>query len=389
MKIVYGLEIFLPHISGVTNIVADLAHYFSQNKNNKVFVITSSENNKYSQETKDKNYTILRLPSFKVPFKEDIRASYFSSIRAYDIIKHINPDIIHIHDGAFISFALAMYAKRHKIPVVFTQHANLSFPSYFVKFGKKTVEKLYGAYLISFLNNYCNLIIAPSISIKKELIENGCDKLVEVVSNGIDLNLYKPNVALRANNTIPKVLYVGRIDQDKNLSTFIKSIPAVLNKTKAQFVFVGAGDLRKEFIEYFNNTPYKNYVTFAEAVKPNSPELLSFYQSADVFVMPSCIETQSLATMEAMACGLPIVAANSGALPELVKNNKNGFLIPPYNISAFAHAIIKLTKNPQKRADFAKNSLQFIKKHNRSNTFQTLQNIYSHLIQNNTKLDIK
>jgi glycosyltransferase involved in cell wall biosynthesis len=93
--------------------------------------------------------------------------------------------------------------------------------------------------------------------------------------------------------------------------------------------------------------------------------------------------------MEAMACGLPIVAANSGALPELVKNNKNGFLIPPYNISAFAHAIIKLTKNPQKRADFAKNSLQFIKKHNRSNTFQTLQNIYSHLIQNNTKLDIK
>jgi len=389
MKIIFGLEVFLPHISGVTNIVSYLANYFSLDQSNEVFVITSSENNKFSRESRGKNYTIIRLPSFKVPFKENIRASYFSSFRAYDIIKKIKPDIIHIHDGAFISFALAIYAQRHNIPVVFTQHANLSFPSYFVKFGKKTVKKLYGAYLINFLNNYCKLVVAPSISIKKELIENGCDTPVEIVSNGIDLNFYKPNLVLHKKHTIPQILYVGRIDQDKNLSTFIKSIPLILDKTQAQFIFVGQGDLRKEFIEYFNKTSYNNYVTFVDSVKPNSIELLSFYQSADVFVMPSCIETQSLATMEAMACGLPIVAANSGALPELVKNNKNGFLIPPYNISAFAHAIIKLAKNPQKRADFAKNSLQFIKKHNRSNTFQTLQNIYSHLIQNNTKLDIK
>ena len=82
MKIVYGLEIFLPHISGVTNIVSDLANYFSLDQSNEVFVITSSENNKFSRESRGKNYTIIRLPSFKVPFKENIRASYFSSFRS-------------------------------------------------------------------------------------------------------------------------------------------------------------------------------------------------------------------------------------------------------------------------------------------------------------------
>jgi glycosyltransferase involved in cell wall biosynthesis len=85
--------------------------------------------------------------------------------------------------------------------------------------------------------------------------------------------------------------------------------------------------------------------------------------------------------MEAMATGLPVVAADGGALPELVKNGENGFLFSPYDANALSQALVKILKDENLRKNMSKKSLEIIAFHDQKIVFQKLKDFYNEVFQ--------
>ncbi len=174
----------------------------------------------------------------------------------------------------------------------------------------------------------------------------------------------------------PVVFYSGRIDKDKNLEVLIKAIPLVLKEKEVNFLFLGDGDINNDLKRVVESMNIEEHLRFIGPLQPTDSNLPQFYQLSSLFVIPSFIEGQSLATMEAMASGLPIVAANGGALKELVFDNENGFLVNPFSEKEFAEKILAVLSDEKLKKRMSQKSLELIKSHDISNTFKKLEEIY-------------
>jgi glycosyltransferase involved in cell wall biosynthesis len=108
----------------------------------------------------------------------------------------------------------------------------------------------------------------------------------------------------------------------------------------------------------------------------NSHHLSWYYRLATVFIITSQIETQGLAALEAAACGLPIIAANAAALPELVKNEVNGFLAPPGDVEATAQCLTKLLQDPALAHQMGLNSWKIAQEHAFEHTVEAYEACY-------------
>ena len=175
MKIFYASETFLPHVSGVTISTDKLADYFSQNKKNKVYVITASPDGDFQIDSDSYSYTVVRIKSHPNPIRKKLKVSYLAPLHIKKILDDFKPDIIHIQDPFFISQSLAFEAKKRKIPIIATQHCSLKFPLSYLKLPKflqKTTVKTMEKILATFFNNYCEILITQ-VSLLKRRQLNG------------------------------------------------------------------------------------------------------------------------------------------------------------------------------------------------------------------------
>ncbi|GAG29562.1 unnamed protein product, partial [marine sediment metagenome] len=107
--------------------------------------------------------------------------------------------------------------------------------------------------------------------------------------------------------------------------------------------------------------------------------LVNLYQTSDIFITASTVETEGLVILEAMACGLPIIGVNALAVPTIVKHNKNGFVATPHDEKELADFSVKLLENKNLRNKFGKESLKIVKKYSLDNIINELERIYQHL----------
>lgn len=391
MRIFYSLEAFYPHISGVTIVTDRLASYFAE-QGNETFVITASDKGDFLIEKNPKGYTVIRFKSYPSVVRKKIRISPFPKIATLKLFKKFSPDIIHLQDPVFVSQVLSEEALKRKIPVIATQHSSLAFPLSYLGLPKvvsEWTEKIIAKTLVHFYNKHCKLIITPSNFIKNEVLNWGVKIPVEVVSNGIDLELFKKGKVsleflkkyyLEDFISKPIVLYSGRIDKDKNLEILIKAIPLVLKEKEVNFLFLGDGDIKNDLEREVKLMGIENNVRFIGPLQPSNSDLSKFYQLASLFVIPSFIEGQSMVTMEAMASGLAVIASNGGALKELLKDNENGFLVNPFSEKEFAEKILAVLNDEKLRKRMSQKSLELIKPHNISNTYKKFEEIYQQFV---------
>ena len=96
----------------------------------------------------------------------------------------------------------------------------------------------------------------------------------------------------------------------------------------------------------------------------NNADLDQYLKAADIFILPSIGDSFGIVFLEAMACGLPIIAAKAGGVAEVVKNGFNGLLAEPNDLDSLKKAIIELKNNPDERVKFGLNSLARVKEFN-------------------------
>ena len=128
----------------------------------------------------------------------------------------------------------------------------------------------------------------------------------------------------------------------------------VTAKADAQFVVGGRGTEEGRLRELASELGLEHRVRFSQYLSDD--EYPSLYRLADVFFITAPVELQSITTLEAIASGLPVVGVHAGALPELIRDGRNGFLVPPADPRAAADALVRLLQNEDERRAFGSHS---------------------------------
>ncbi len=420
MKIVISTDIYYPMINGVAVFSRNLAAGLKK-RGHKVMVLAPSIDGKFKVE-KDEEYgfTVVRLKSRKIHVYPDqinkvpeakklaglkLPKVYYKnglnvSLNCYKTIKRVlddfQPDIIHDQTPGPVALAVFRYAKKNDIPLVSTDHAypdNLTQQLKLPRAAKKPINSMMNKYFVSFLkrSEYATM---PTEQAVADLIPQKRKPFkvpVEALSNGIDLSRFakgKANPEIYEEYNIPKtkpiVLYVGRVDPEKSLdilmSAFIKAHDSIPD---AHLVVVGDGTARPKLEAQIEKAGLGSNAHFlGRVIGDNLPQL---YRTGTVFAITSKTETQSIVLMEAMASGLPCVAVDAGAIHELVKTNKNGYLCEADDIDAVASSLVKILADKDRRARMSDESIKRAAKHDISHTLTRMEEIYQQVLDNRAR----
>lgn len=417
MKIVISTDIYYPMINGVAVFSRNLAAGLKK-RGHKVMVLAPSIDGDFKVEKDPEfGFTVVRLKSMKihvypdqinkVPEAKDflgvkLPKVYYKnglnvSLNCYKTIKKVlddfQPDIIHDQTPGPVALAVFKYAKKRNIPLVSTDHAypdNLTQQLKLPRVAKKPINSMMNKYFVSFLkrSEYATM---PTEQAVADLIPQKRKPFkvpVEALSNGIDLSRFakgKANPEIYEEYGIPKtkpiVLYVGRVDPEKSLdilmSAFVKAHEKVPD---AHLVVVGDGTARPKLEAQIEKAGLeKNAHFLGRVIGDNLPQL---YRTGTVFAITSKTETQSIVLMEAMASGLPCVAVDAGAIHELVKTNKNGYLCEADDVNAVANSLVKILTGKERQTKMSEESVKRAAKHDISHTLTRMEEIYTTVLEN-------
>jgi len=370
MRILIGSISYPPSVSGVAISTHLLAQHLAA-AGHEVTIVTAGSHFYDTVETDPKTgITVHRLRALPNPLRKGFFLPVLPEASVTQIMDVVQPDVVHLQDPMRTNYCLCLEARQRHIPVLATNHFTLDYIlAYFPRVLRPLIRPIERGRLADFYN-LCDRVTCPTQTVAALLHQMGVARPITALSNGVNIHRFYSYVSLselRAHyhlpHHLPVVLYLGRIDREKSLSTLVQAIPEVLAQQPVHFVFAGGGSTVRKLRREIKKAGVQGSVSVTGAIPHNSQLLVAMYQAADIFVMPSIMETQSISTMEAMAAGKPIVAANSGALPELVHHEKNGLLFAPGNSTALASALNRLVQDPALREAMSKHSLEYVAEH--------------------------
>ncbi|NKQ56262.1 glycosyltransferase family 4 protein [Amycolatopsis sp. K13G38] len=293
------------------------------------------------------------------------------------LVAELMPDVLHTQDHFTIGRAAMAAARRHGIPVVATNHF---MPDNLLPYLPGWLHRpVKSVAWHDFRRIYARAdhLTTPTQAAADLLARYGFGRYVEPVSCGVDFGRFhpseRPKVVARKEfhlPDVPTIAFVGRLDAEKRLDEVIRALPGV----PAQFVLAGRGVRRFELERLAHRTGVADRVFFLGYV-PDA-QLPLVYAAADVFVMPGIAELQSIATLEAMASGLPVVAADAVALPHLVRPGENGFLFTSGDVDGLAAALNRVLSSEHERARMAEASHAMARSHDATRTVTRFEEIY-------------
>lgn len=229
--------------------------------------------------------------------------------------------------------------------------------------------------------NQLHFVTAPTATAAKYSQRPGLGKEVIPISCGVDLRRFSPGDRSSDPDqrfAVPDrliLLCAGRLDKEKRIEVILRAMPDIVKHVDAQLVVSGPGKLRNDLESLVANLGIQDRVTFLGYLSED--DVPRIYRIADVFVIAGVAELQSLVTMEAMASGLPVIAADVMALPELVHQGENGFLFPEDDAQALAAAAVTILSNESLRRQMVKKSLELIKAHDINKVIEQYEMLYS------------
>ncbi len=383
MKILFVTDTYYPHINGVYYFVQRLATLL-QGKGHEVAVIAPSASLDYSY-TKVDDINIYGLPSFSTMLYKSVRVPvpFLLKKRIDDIINVYKPDVIHIQGHFILNRAVLEVNKKYKIPIMGTNHFMTENLTCFVPTQKlKTRVDIYLWKEFSKVFNQASILTTPT-EMAAELIRPKLKQSVIPVSNGIDLKRFSQDVNtnyIRKKYSLPDkpiLLSVGRLDPEKHLNEVLEAAERALKTSDFCLVICGKG-IEREALERLTKKLGIEESVFFTGFVPDE-DLPAFYKTSSCFISASIAELQSIATMEAMASGIPVIAADAGALSELVHNGINGYLFNPGDIGTIAESISLIFDNEMLQKEMGRKSLEYISKHDVNETVIVYEDLYRNM----------
>src|SRR5947209_11504749 len=382
MRIMIVTDQYPPMVGGVPTVTHGLAHDFAE-RGHQVSVVAPSQGARDVRRLEQK-VRVYRFSSFDWPTYEGLRIPFIPFIPIRNLLKRSDPHIIHIHSPVVLGNIAQMLAGGLRKPVIATNHylpINMSRSLTTDPLFSKPFSNISYSYLVHFCNR-CEYVTAPTATALKLLYEHGLRAPAGVISNGIDLRKFTPGertdqIREKFNLPLdrPLALHVNRLSEEKRVDVLLDAAAKMTGN--GYIALVGTGPAEAELRTQAERLHLSDRVAFLGYVR--DADLLALRRSSEMFVIPSEADLQSLATMEAMACGLPVVAANSYALPELVHHGENGYVFQSGNADELAHAIDRLVGDQELRQRMGEESLTIIQKHDRAEVLNQWEEVYRRL----------
>lgn len=368
MKIALFSDTFEKGYGGVTVYVRDLAKYLLKQKHEvKVFVWRSKNL------TSKEKAVCITFPAINI-IKTVKGKAGLCPLRLVREVRKFNPDVIHNHSMFTMGLHAILAAKKLNIPLVNHYHTYLEqqlnhLPSALKNNKKITISIIQKS--IKVLLASSSLIITPSQAIKKDLKKIGVSKKIKVVPFGIDLKKFS---VIKTKHQKFTILHVGRLTKEKNVCDIIAPFTEFAKEKNVVLKIVGKGYEQRRLKKLTKQLAITDKVEFLNWIPRD--KLPKAYNSADVFITLSESETFGIVILEAMACGLPIIGARATAIPELVTNKKNGFLINQNNKKNIVKNLNELFYNKNLIKKMSTNSLSIAQKYEKNKVFSELEKIY-------------
>jgi glycosyltransferase involved in cell wall biosynthesis len=385
MNILFLSRDYPPNQIGGVGIYAYEASRLLAKLGHRVFVITEAIG--HPLEYLDQGVHIFRVKPRKYPifnpirerlkyFTERLEYSYTVSKKIQDVISRYNIDIIESSEARAEGFWY--YFLRNKPPLVIKLHT----PEGIVyKLNRQPITKEWQ--LIEYLEEWwisrAHRLIGLSKSVVKLTQTHYRIRFnnIPIVSNPIDINLFKPANFL---NNKGYILYVGRLEYRKGVHVLLRAIPSILKKfPQVKFIFIGSDCGMKDYLlGKIAGYGIKDFIEFIDQISRR--DLISYYQQSTLCVVPSLWENHPYVILEAMACGKPVIATDVGGIPEIIKDRINGILVPPGSVLSLADSITELLSDKKLQEILGTNARKFIEdQYAPERVIQRTLNIYKEL----------
>lgn len=289
---------------------------------------------------------LISLPSIPIPGRSEYRISTILPPRIKKDLNAFNPNVIHVSSPDSAGHSAVRWARRHNIPALAAVHTRFeTYPRYY---NMAWAEPILEAILRRFYRRF-DAIVAPSDSMAQVLREQRMSYDVGIWSRGVDKAIFHPearDLAWRAGHGIPDdkpvIGFLGRLVMEKGLDVFSDAIDRLVRRGVPHSVMViGEGPAEAWFR---SRLPDAHFVGFQAGA-----DLGRAVASMDLLFNPSITETFGNVTLEAMACGLPVVAARATGSQSLVEHGVTGRLVRPGAAPEFADALQGYCEQPALR----------------------------------------
>jgi glycosyltransferase involved in cell wall biosynthesis len=299
---------------------------------------------------------LISLPSVSIPGRAEYRLSTGlpSSVRAD--LAEFDPNIVHISSPDIAAHRAVSWARRRKIPVVASVHTRFeTYPSYYkLEFFEPLIRAI-----MRRIYRRCDALLVPAQSTAAVLRAQRMNKLIYMWTRGVDREQFNPgrrDIEWRRSLGIADhelaVMFLGRLVLEKGLDVFAETVDLLVQrKVPHRPLVIGDGPARTWFEQHMPNGIFVGQLV--------GSDLARAVASSDVFLNPSVTEAFGNVTLEAMACGLPVVAAAATGATNLVRDGETGMLVEPGDVEGFAEALETYARKPDLRRQHGEAGLEY------------------------------
>jgi len=352
-KLLIATDSFLPRWDGIARFLIEIVPRLANE-----FEITIIAPDFEGEGVEIENVSIVRLPLYKFQIGD------YTPPRFY--VKKINEfvrenDIIWVQTiGPIGMTAIRLGRKQHKtvLSYIHSIEWELVTKSIQAKHINKFMTELIIKRVARYFYNKCDLLLIPSVDVARILRKQKIKTPKIVIRLGVDAEKFKPvqeKEKLKERLGFDKdsviIGFSGRIGREKDLKTLYRAFLRIEKKYNVNLLIVGTGVRAEE-----------RMLKGSHRVKVIGPtnNIVPYLQVMDIFVLPSLTETSSLATMEAMATGLAVVATPVGSITEYIRDKWNGLIFPKQNPYVLSLKLEYLIKDPELRKKLGENARKTI-----------------------------
>lgn len=373
LRIVVAAETYPPDVNGAAQFAYRLSTGLA-GRGHEVHVISVDPEGPARTE-RDGDVVVHRVRSHRTPFHRTFRIGlpWEVSKDVAALLEELQPDLVHVQAHFVVGRYVLKQAGAMGIPAVATNHfmpENL-FGHVRVPTWLRGAASRWAWRDLTRVFSTARVVTAPTPRAVELLHDNGFPERAIPVSCGIDIDRYRLRTVSRTSDD-PTVLFVGRLDEEKRVDELLRAV-ALVPRLRAEII--GDGSCRADWEKLTGELGIADRVRFRGFV--SEEDLLDAYAAADLFCMPGVAELQSLATMEAMAAGKPVVVADAMALPHLCRPGYNGWLFEPGNVGELAERLHAVAADPATLARMGAASGKMIAGHALESTLDSFEACYA------------
>ena len=326
---------------------------------------------------------LVDVPAIPIPGRSEYRLPLSLPARVRRDLAEFNPNIVHVSSPDFVGHRAVTWARRHKVAAVASVHTR--FDTYLAYYHLQALEPLARGIMRRFYHR-CEVVLAPAESTAAILRAQRMNRDISIWTRGIDRDQFNPERrdmdwrrSLGIADEEMVIAFLGRVVMEKGLDVFADAIHAFRPLgLKHRVLVIGEGPARAWFEEQLPKAIFLGQQT--------GDDLGRALASADLFLNPSITEAFGNVTLEAMACALPVIAAESTGATNLVRSGVTGILVDGTEPDEFAAALARYARDPALRHRHGAAGLKIAKTMDWENINAAVIRAYKHAIVKRERL---